>query len=460
MKNLIKYKYPIVIILAITLFFTYSFATAKDNTDSSDNVVQILYPYVEGLMNSSEKSRIGLRSLEEMVDAYNIVDSNPYKIKLMKIEAASYGEYVSKRNSLFFSDQQPDLIYVVNYYNEGVYATVDPAEYINNGIALKVDDKLENYDNLYDFLKDPYYIPTGYRQIVQPFLTTTMNEMGIEDIPYIVEPEMKTDFMRQWINLRQPTLDAIVYDQLLETYFPISLFYNNDDKVIEMQRDQVIDHLNEIRTFINDGTLDLDLMNTPEDTLMLIRNPIGEAREDLIDRFWSFEYYLLDSSSMENLGCPSIRPQNTRFNQQYFIEPGLIESTGFVFNRKGGDLEGAYAFVDYSISNRIQEIYMGDRVPAYNGPVVKTIPTSDMKKAWIKDRVVDSEGMAMWQTYTDFVDDGGSIVMGNNQLLLNEFYFSFLDIVPEYIFDSSYTEAELENDLRRLENAYIFRLME
>lgn len=460
MINLKKFRFQIGAVLLICIVFAYNFISAEDTTGESDKVVQILYPYVAGQMNSSQKNGIGLKALEELVDAYNIVDANVYKIKLMRLDASSYSEYINKRNSLFFGDNQPDLIYITNFYEDGVYTTVDPNQFIDNGIAMEVDEQLKNFDHLYEWLKNPYYIPIGFRQISRPYLLDTLSDIGVDTLPKIIDENLKTEYMRQWILKREPKLEIQSYDQIIDAYFPETLFYDSETGLVEMDRKVILDRLSELKVYVEEGIIEVELLNNYEDTYFTVMNPTGRITEEIRNRVRGFDYYLLNYYSSYNLGNPMIRPNESITNSQYVIEPGLVQTTGFIFNRQGGDLEGALTFVDYCLSDRTQSIYAFDWTPAYNGMVTETTFDRELKKEWLKKGYVTGEGLTFWEDYMDFLRNGGSVMMGTNYSVMIEFYLEFKELIPKYLFSEYYTERALENDLRRLENAYRFRLLE
>ncbi len=439
---------------------------------SKFNTMNINDEYEEFTYRTNENSTY-MEYLE--VGTRSFLEDKGTLVKLIYPTANNYEEYLNKRNTELYLEGGPSLVFISGgeeYRN-----------LVKEGVALKVEDKLSNYKNIYSSLKDGYFVPISMAVNTVVLNKKLLKELNLKE-PNIEWTEddfhhiMNTFYQNESAYISPIAVNLMINSKLKE----YNLSFNKEG-IVEVADKEMVELIENIRYELLESNrfekrINYKYENYHRMLYELLPESFGynnfiEEKRDTVDS-WGL-------GIGKNPNIPVMRGSNclnaiethrnkskyiidengggTYYHGDYVdIEPENIillprpyptySSWGFIVNRNGKNIEQALEFLDYLISDELQlKLYKdidyyteyadmtnsnfnSERRLSFTTPVVETIEREI--ESLEQDEGVDKEIVELRKTTLNQIKEGkrtrnyrgasyrGAYVIGSEEPLIEE----------------------------------------
>lgn len=373
-------------------------------------------------------------------------------IKFDIINANTEEEFIKKLNTKLYLDKGPTLIYIqdrpVNIY-------------VDSGIALKLEDKVENLHTVYDSINDKngYFAPIG---MMQDF--TTIDKEKLKSLN-IKEPNYNWDFndymeiRDKWIKDNNPNLTVDLINGIYEPVMNKINFFDEKNKKAKINTDEVKETIKYLRDEFFGGKYKVLKGFNGEDYYN-----VCFTKESLDPKYFKLTNptpnYIF-TGEVENLLNP-INVHNKIIKNKIVLtdinsKGKDLSIGGFLVNKNGQNKEKGIKLIDYILSNKVQmRLYNYEYKQVCFYPVNKDIEEEiksieDSKnlgkralelKRYVLTNIKEGKNKAK-RIYEK--EDMSKFILNNK---LHE------DIFRIVFWDEEYGDKKLERKLQELENQY------
>lgn len=422
------------------------------------HVISILMPESYYYGNSKYND---IQSLANIISMKEFDYDDKVIIKLIDLDIETRDEYLREKNLLLSADQGPTLI-MVDLEEESL------DEYLEYGIALDVSEKLENYSNIFDFLRDNYYVALGMYSIGTLVDTDVIEEMGGQ----IPGADWKTEdfynLQSKWFEDHVVYIEIYEFERVYNQYFIETELIDLTGKV-QVNTEENIEKIVKMRDhFISPSYMVHDRIDMTE-LQRLLNLDFEEA--------WRYNDYLLRMNSQNNFVLTeyinALHPFATYHPLLYrpvkllpTVHRGEsdVYDIGFIVNNKGKNIDYGLELLDLFISDEYQ-FYLYEKKMFWGiAPSVSTLEEAIKNKHPRQVGNVEKKVAPFaFETRDALIDDlfkGHKSVQRKTReaLILEE---SFRRFVVEICFnDDFFTEEEIEKKLRKFEREVYLKLNE
>lgn len=383
------------------------------------------------------------------------------KVEVIRLNVNSREELMREKNLLLSSENGPTLIMVDLGYN-----SMD--ELIDYGIAMKIDDQLENYKNVYDFLKDDYYVPLGLSASGTIVNTDTLEEMG-EEVPNA--DWTREDFyhiQEKWFEDHDVYINYYEFQRLYNYYFADVELMDITGKV-DLNNAQTVDKIMAVR----DEFISNNYKIEPRMSMNTLQKMV---RLDTNDAWWWNERIRVENEVNHfviNDNVNALHPFSTYHPLLYRplkllprVHEGnsTITDMGFIVNVNGVNSEYGLKFLDHIISDDYQFYIYEKKMLDVLAPSISTIEDRILNKHPRKVGDVEKKVAPFaFETRAQIIADleSGKITPNrkSRQVLILE--RNFRQFVIEIAFnDIFFSRKQIEDKLKKLEREVYLKMNE
>ncbi|WP_069649321.1 extracellular solute-binding protein [Caloranaerobacter ferrireducens] len=262
--------------------------------------------------------------------------------------------YKNKVVSKLYLENGPTLIYISPFDS---YKSL-----IEKGIALKIDDKLKNYDKIYDSIKDTdgSFIP-----IVMCHYPIVLNREVFKKLE-IEEPGLdwtREDYFRireKWLAQEPQNFTPYLFIELIGNVMEELHVYDSKNNKVNINNSKVIEYIKNLRYEVYSGKYILKDNYTFENYYKMFyvaeSNEYKEVRETSLyndtDNIRRWYYY---KNALKSLGNDIDMVIN-----DYIILPQVVDENnklilwGFVVNKKGKNVDLGLEFLNGLLCDEVQ----------------------------------------------------------------------------------------------------------
>lgn len=351
--------------------------SAKDLTaffEDEGHVITVLMPdnYYYGNSKYNDLQTIANTILMKEFD-YN----DKVRVEIIDLDVETREELLKKKNLLLSSKSGPTLIMV-----DLAEDSLD--ELIDYGIAVDIEDKLENYKHVYEFIKDGYYVPLGLYSpgtVIDIEVIEAMNEK----VP--TSEWTKEDFYRlqdKWLETHDVFIEYYEFERVYNYYFSDTELMSVTGKV-NLNNDENIDKIMQIR----DDFISTSYKIYPGLELTTLQNMLNLN----FDEAWGWNRWLQGENAKGHFTQPdyinALHPFSTYHPLLYrpvkllptvYNGSNNVSDMGFVLNVNGIHSEYGLKFLDLLISDDYQ-FYMYEKKLFWGiAPSIYTIENQILNK--------------------------------------------------------------------------------
>ncbi|MBI9013570.1 MAG: hypothetical protein JEZ08_15160 [Clostridiales bacterium] len=437
---------------------TESEKALKEYFDDEGHVISILMPefYYYGNRNYGD-----IQSIANIITMKEFDYDDKVTIKIIDLDVETRDEYLREKNLLLSSDNGPTLIMV-----DLEVESID--EYLDYGIALEVSDKLENYDNIYEFLRDGYYVALGMFSIGTLIDTDVIEEMGAEVPDANWTKEDFYSLQAKWFESNQVYIEYFEFERVYNYHFMDAEFIDVTG-VVRFNTEENVDKIMAIR----DRFISADYEQYGQLELTQLQNILNLNFDDA----WEWNSYLIRLNSYNNFvlteSINALHPYSTYHPLLYrpvkllpTVHRGEnnVSDLGFIVNRKGNNLEYGLDFLDLLISDKYQ-FYIYEK-KLFNGlsPSVSTLEEEIKNKhprqvGNVEKKVAPFAFETRDALIASLLDGTKKVQRKSRETIILE--DSFREFVVEMSFNEKYfTREEIEEKLRKFEREVYLKLNE
>ncbi|RKD31955.1 extracellular solute-binding protein [Thermohalobacter berrensis] len=373
------------------------------------------------------------------------------KVKIDAIEANTYDDYIKKLNTKLYFKKGPTLILFSESENY--------SKYIDNGVALNVKGRINNYKKIYNSLKyKDSFVPIGMTYVATILNKNLLEELGMKEPNFNWTNKEYLHIKKKWLE-EEPR------------YFNITEY--KDIVVNPLNRLEIIDKDKKIVTLNN-----LKVKNVIKDAQKKIfsDNYIINSKYSYMDYYEMFFDYDSDKylKSMrkdyhyENRnkvlkyrfginGLKTLVTSTKMKKENLLILPRIdkdigLKTWGFIVNKNGKNVEIGMKFLDGLLSDEVQLLMFN--FSTYGGyPVNKNIEDKISKierKNNVSKKAIELRKYILKKIKAGIYKPYRQIdsVKYEFQLMLHK------DLMKLIFTDKLYTDEELSMELQKLENKY------
>jgi len=463
-------------ILGIVIFCLIAFASVqfvdyiKENQLTDNEVALKKYFEDEGHVISilmPESYYYGNSKYNDIQSLANIISMKEFEydkkvvIKLIELDVETRDEYLREKNLLLSSDEGPTLI-MVDLEHESL------DEYLEYGIALDVSKKLSNYQNIFDFLRDDFYVALGMYSIGTLVDTDVIEEMG-EQVP---DADWQADdfyeLHSKWLEDNVVYIEIYEFGRVYNQYFSQTELIDITGKV-QVNTDENIDKIIQMRDYFISPSYKVHDHIDMTELQRLLNMDFDEA--------WRYNEYLLRMNSHNNFVLTeyinALHPFSTYHPLLYrpvkllpTVHKGdtNVFDIGFIVNNKGKNIEYGLDLLDLFISDEYQ-FYLYEKKMLFGiAPSVSTleeaIKNKHPRQVGSVEKKVAPFAFESRDALIKSLNDGSKSVQRKTReaLILEE---SFRRFVVEMCFNNDFfSREEIENKLRKFEREVYLKLNE
>ncbi|HYF81421.1 MAG TPA: extracellular solute-binding protein [Clostridia bacterium] len=350
----------------------------------------------------------------------------------------------------------PELI----YYNGGF----DFSALIKQKAVIDVRDKIRNVDSIYPSLagNELYCVPIAisYKSIV--FNRKILEELGIREPEPGWDKESYYDIKGKWLDKREVAFDYYEYNDIINKYLHNLDIVNGEKKRAAINTLEMKDCIKKIRAEIFSGKYKLKSNYKYENYYNMLYEYLSDEYEEDAEQRHSKAY---SSQGLRNkiyeATITPLKPKHTSyriesgeavFMPHFSDENSWLAYHGFLVNRKGKNNELACEFINGLLSKEVQMQIYEDNDGLY--PVNKELEGTirgieaqaklDDRAVVLKEHVLDQIKSGKCKLWTD-----------SSKVEESELLWKLVKDLSKYIFaDKDYTDQELSNELKSLEDKY------
>lgn len=381
----------------------------------------------------------------------------------LDLNSVSEEDYFKELNTMLSEENGPALIFKFLFISNDVRDI-----FIESGSALNIKGKIDNYENLYDNLKNEYYIPIKMEADFSYIQTDIVRELGCEIPDYNWTKDDYFTIYDKWLEKESIYFDGRVFEDLYNKYdFPI---YNEKGEV-EFNNSVIKENIANLKKYIYSGKFKIYQDYTYEDyynsLFDLDSEENSKAQDNKFARMknqFAIPYYgSLDPFRTNDSLKRFFKDFLDKPNEDYILVPDVfrpfIYNDGFIVNKNGKNYEIGLEFIDFALRDDIQLFlsnYSRTNGISSFAPVVKTVEKEI-------DKIVESQNIdqriaklreAMLSKIRD-KDNKDKLFDRRTQK-----HFELEHELRKLIFeitlaDTPYSEEKIDSMLKELENKYI-----
>ncbi|QIB27414.1 extracellular solute-binding protein [Caloranaerobacter azorensis] len=386
---------------------------------------------------------------------YNIFKTYKYKFEKEKgvkvnfdIINGSYDDYSKKLSTKLYKTEGPTLIFV-SYYD-----TYE--KYINSGIALKVDGRIENLEKVYDSLRNEYFVPIG--MVYEPIELNgkVLNKLGIKEPDFNWSRKDYLEIKEKWLNHEPIYLIPELYWELVDNIVYDLDILDLSNKKISLNKPEVIEYIKSIKEEINSGKYILyDDYKYENYYKMIFESSSDEykkAREmanSLYDKMLR-KFYPKNALKTLEMGLVIDIDKDVILPNVVYSEPKL-KIWGFLVNRNGKNVELGIEFLNGLLSDEMQIEMFKSKFDTY--PVSKAVESKIEEIE--KQNNVNEKAVELRKFILKQIETGNYKPFAEKDKIIDDIEFLLKKEIAKFIFaDKSYTDEEISQELQKLENKY------
>ncbi|RXV62488.1 hypothetical protein DWB64_05240 [Fusibacter sp. A1] len=427
------------IVIAIALL-----AATGCTNEGSGNVkkgeIGIVLPYVALDESSYFLNSPVLQSFYSDVEIYNMVNKDFARVRTIRIDAATYDDYVDKVMTLMLSDQPPDLVFDYSQYSEKtkIYSLARDLQAV--GYFQEIDFTKLKTELLPGFMEQ-YYLPTGIEVVGYLYDREETEAIGKTFLDRFTMEE-KSAVIDSWLKERDLPLTRTTYQQILDMYFPIDLFVDLESKAVSFDTEELQKRADRLKSlYVEDafvGPTGLAVSEAKKYVLNDDYSQKAEMKKAIHEGFWlprydDYIYYPTSTNFYTDLDWYEGR------GVVLLDDSDSFRTSGYYINRQTSNLEDVYAFLNFVSSN-------GDTC----ADVIESL--KELKVAQFeKDRVV---------RFYERLQSEDLIYLNRDYPLNEETMERFSELLLDYMLDKHTTDRDFTRKLEQLENELVFKAME
>lgn len=386
-------------------------------------------------------------------------------------------EYLKKLFVKLTTKDGPDLI-----FNQ--YMNIEPL-IEQHGVA-DLRGKVANLDKVYDSLLGDkvYYVPLGVEYIGLLINRAVLAELGIDEPLMNWTPEDFYTVRDKWITNNRVknnkvSFDHLQYARLFQQFIDVESLYNAEENKVTLNTPVMIQKINDLRSYIFGGNFQLIDGFKYENYYNMFYEPRSEEYKKNFEIWENRELEdELEIAQIDNLlraGNADERIDKYAVINEPFIfymhrkdmkniTKGVsIFSNGFLINKNAKNPDLAYEFVNGLLSNEVQ-LSMMDHENEYFKfyPVNKEIEADILKLEAEKNydpRAIQVKAIALQD-----LKEGKCILDATEKRELSDIYKVMgmieKDLTKLIMADKSYSDEQLQEELKRMEDKYNIYLNE
>lgn len=372
-------------------------------------------------------------------------------------------DFEKKVATKLYAKNGPELIFVLNKANL-------TESMVRQGVAADLKEKISNIDKIYTSLldKEIYYIPIGIFPVSIRYNKKLLDELGIEEIGLDMTKEGYYEIHDKWLAKAPRYLTLRDFNYTLGRYLGLDKIYDSANNKITANTPAVKQGIKDIHNEIYNH-YKLDKSYTYENYYNMLYVPDSEEYKKLEKVYFSKE------CKEQNLwGQIPGKIDNMLYarniNEGLFLDVIMVpdyknnklnlSTCGFLINKNGKNLELAYEFVNGLLSNETQlDMFKPGKISQFypiNKDIEEEIKKLDSQEKY-KEKAVDTRDYLL-----GLIKNGKcelslrtSGIRQTNMDKVSKIHRKFTKDITKFIFaDKSYSDEELSEELKRLEDEY------
>ncbi|WP_425448469.1 extracellular solute-binding protein [Dethiothermospora halolimnae] len=383
-------------------------------------------------------------------------------IKYDIINAKDKQEFFKKLNTKLYLDKGPTLIY---FYNTPI------SIYTESGVALKLEEKIENLDRVYDSIKDKndYFVPIGMETEFIEINGYGASDLGIEEPDLSWSWKDYINIRDKWIKENKGKLKSYLISETYYHRFNQLDIIDTENKRTNINTEEVKNTIKDLRSEFLEGKYNISNDLKQEDYYKVCFG--NTTKEERSGKYFSFvnrpQEYIYPYPWGNGLYVSVL---NDLVRKNKIVMPNIkdkdenLKLAGFLINKNGKNIDKAIKFINYILSDEIQK-YLYDthkKVEARFYPVNKELEnkiTKFEKSQELSEKVLQLKEYQLERIKTGknkpnrvYKNENMSIFTLKNKL--------YKDIFKLIFADEEYSDSKLEGKLQELENQYNIYLNE
>lgn len=415
-----------------------------DNHSKEEKEITILLPHVYLPQSSYNFIEIYRKRYEK---------ETGIKVGIERLMASNRDSYLLKRNSRLYMGEGPTLLLIP--YHESC------RELVEKGVALKVKGKIDNLDKLYSGIKDDYYVPIKIHGETVSVNRKLLEKWGVEEPAIDWTLEDYDRLWKRWTDTEEVYFNRNLFHSIVEMMTRDIKFVNLESNTVQLNNGKIKQLIKDIQNEVFSGKYILNENYSYENYYRMFHDMSSVESRDSWDRFISnsAKGLIMNSEGHHYNGLSSIRTDIAfRYINSSLLLPDVrrngFHTIGFIVNRNGKNSDLGLDFLNYLLSDEIQlDLYVREsKIPdSTNGTVNKNI-IDEIESMERVEEVLD-ETLELRKYMTSLLEekDYKHVFYGRNlqeQTVRNRF---ITELIPIVFADEPYSEKELSNVLKKLE---------
>ena len=359
-------------------------------------------------------------------------------------------DYIKKLAPKLSVKDGPELIFTQ-------YMSMDAL--IKQQAVMDLRGKIANLNKVYDKLLGDraYYIPIGIVYYSQKIKKDALVELGIKEPALNWSARDYYDIRDKYISKNKILFNGYEYYRVFKQFIDINSLYKAGDKKVVINTPQVIQKINDIRSYLFGGKYQLPEGYKYENYY----NMIFEDKSEEFEK--SFSYYEINNDNGHIDGgiwanlfrAKSMDTNNNRYGAmmypQFSDREIIMDSYGFLVNKNGKNLDLAYEFIKGLLNDEVQMSMFKTEGMFY--PVNKEIEAAILKLE--ADEELDPKVVQVKEYALQELADGRCKLW----ITLDHSFYKIStmldkDLAKFILADTPYDDVELNVELQKLEDKY------
>ncbi|KPU27937.1 hypothetical protein TR13x_00875 [Caloranaerobacter sp. TR13] len=442
-------KRVIVIILCLILLLSVNgCTTVKDSTnvDNQGNKGKEITILIDNYFYSKIKFAFNTLDLYKR----KFEREKGVKVNFDVIDISDYEKYQKKLNSKLYLKDGPTLIYV------SIWDFYKPLT--EKGIALKVKDKLKNYEKIYDSVKDEggFFVPIGMYHYPITLNRKVFEQLGIEEPGLDWTREDYFNIREKWLTQEPRNFTLILYKELVANIMEELDIYDIKNNKVNINNSRVIEYTKNLRDEIHSGKYILKNNYTFENYYKMLFVKESEEYKEANESYWYNDTDNLRRRFYDKNALKSLRIGVDMDIDDYIILPQVIYELeklrvwGFIVNKNGKNVDLGLEFIDGLLSDEVQLEMFREKYD-YSYPVNKDIEEEieEIEKA----NYVNERAVALRKYILTRIKNGAyksSNEYGKMYKIIKE---ELIKEMTKFVFaDEPYSDEKLSRELQKLED--------
>lgn len=417
----------------------------SDATDAEEKEIIILLPHVY-LPQSSYGFIERYRHLYEK--------ETGVKVRLERLMASNQDSYTLKRNSRLYMREGPTLLLIP--YHENC------RELVEKGVALEVGDRIENLQKVYKGIRDDYYVPIKIHGETISLNRELLEKWGVEEpgLDWTLDDYRK--LWKLWTETEKVYFNRNLFHSIVEMKIKDIRFVDLKSNRVDLNNERIKQLIKSIKEETFSGKYIMEENYTYENYYRMFHELGSEESKDSWNRYISnsAKGLVMSSQGHHYNGLSSIRSDRAfKYIHGSLLLPDVrrkgFHTIGFLVNRNGKNIDLGLDFLNYLLSDKIQlDIYNEEAMleDSTNAPINTEIISDIEGIEKVKGVMDETLELRKYMTSLLHEKDYRHVFYGDNldeQLVRNRF---ITEIIPIIFADEPYSDEEISNILRRVED--------